>query len=206
MRLRARIEALERERKGEPGELDVAAEPRSLDLSGDDELPSVEPNRNHVLSRPWYDNFRISGYAAVTFFDTGDAGSTDDGTFVVKEATLFLDAQLWKDVELASEIRLLRYLFGGSLTIGELYLSPIGLSFVTKVAPMRIVSMMMGVWFLANFIGNYMTGYLGTFYEKMPRNQFFTMLLVIGVAAGAVLFVIGRPLDRIVSKHDRHAA
>ncbi len=88
-------------------------------------------------------------------------------------------------------------------TVGELYLSPIGLSFVTKVSPARIVSMMMGVWFLANFIGNYMTGYLGTFYEKMPRNQFFTMLLGIGVVAGAVLFVIGRPLDRIVSKHDR---
>jgi POT family proton-dependent oligopeptide transporter len=88
-------------------------------------------------------------------------------------------------------------------TVGELYLSPIGLSFVTKVSPARIVSMMMGVWFLANFIGNYMTGYLGTFYEKMPRQQFFTMLLVIGVVAGAVLFMIGRPLEKIVGKHDR---
>ena len=88
-------------------------------------------------------------------------------------------------------------------TVGELYLSPIGLSFVTKVSPARIVSMMMGVWFLANFIGNYMTGYLGTFYEKMPRQQFFTILLVIGVLAGVVLFLIGRPLEKIVGKHDR---
>lgn len=87
-------------------------------------------------------------------------------------------------------------------TFGELYLSPIGLSFVTKVAPARIVSMMMGVWFLANFIGNYMTGYLGTFYEKMPHESFFTILLGIGVAAGVVLFVIGRPLDKIVAAHD----
>ena len=91
-------------------------------------------------------------------------------------------------------------------TIGELYLSPIGLSFVTKVAPARIVSMMMGVWFLANFIGNYMTGYLGTFWEKMPHEQFFWMLLAIGVIAGAILFAISRPLDRVVSKHDRHVA
>lgn len=91
-------------------------------------------------------------------------------------------------------------------TLGELYLSPIGLSFVTKVAPARIVSMMMGVWFLANFIGNYMTGYLGTFWEKMPHTQFFTMLLVIGIAAGAVLFLLSRPLDKIVSKHDRQIA
>ena len=58
-----------------------------------------------------------------------------------------------------------------SSRIGELYLSPIGLSFVTKVAPVRIVSMMMGVWFLANFIGNYMTGYLGTFYEKIRTSS-----------------------------------
>jgi POT family proton-dependent oligopeptide transporter len=65
-------------------------------------------------------------------------------------------------------------------TVGELYLSPIGLSFVTKVAPARIVSMMMGVWFLANFIGNYMTGYLGTFWEKMPHQSFFLMLMSIG--------------------------
>jgi len=91
-------------------------------------------------------------------------------------------------------------------TFGELYLSPIGLSFVTKVAPARIVSMMMGVWFLANFIGNYMTGYLGTFYERMPKDQFFTLMTTIAVVAGVVLFVIGRPLDKVVSKHDSHQA
>jgi POT family proton-dependent oligopeptide transporter len=89
-------------------------------------------------------------------------------------------------------------------TFGELYLSPIGLSFVTKVAPARIVSMMMGVWFLANFIGNYMTGYLGTFYERMPKTQFFGLMTVIAVAAGLLLFVLARPLDKVVLKHDRH--
>jgi proton-dependent oligopeptide transporter, POT family len=91
-------------------------------------------------------------------------------------------------------------------TVGELYLSPIGLSFVTKVSPARIVSMMMGVWFLANFIGNYMTGYLGTFWEKIPHQSFFLMMMTIGVVAGVVLFVIGRPLDRIVGAHDRQTA
>jgi proton-dependent oligopeptide transporter, POT family len=83
-------------------------------------------------------------------------------------------------------------------TVGELYLSPIGLSFVTQVAPARIVSMMMGVWFLANFVGNYMTGYLGTFYEKVPHEQFFLMLCGIGVTAGIVLFAMSRPLNRIM--------
>jgi POT family proton-dependent oligopeptide transporter len=91
-------------------------------------------------------------------------------------------------------------------TLGELYLSPIGLSFVTKVAPVRIVSMMMGVWFLANFIGNYMTGYLGTFYEKISHAQFFTLMTAIAVIAGLLLFALGRPLDKIVSKHDKQEA
>ncbi|MEY4373848.1 MAG: hypothetical protein RL760_14 [Candidatus Eisenbacteria bacterium] len=91
-------------------------------------------------------------------------------------------------------------------TFGELYLSPIGLSFVTKVAPVRMVSMMLGVWYLANFIGNYMTGYLGTFYESMPKAQFFQLMTTISVVAGVVLFFLARPLDKIVSKHDKQEA
>jgi POT family proton-dependent oligopeptide transporter len=104
--------------------------------------------------------------------------------------------------------RSVMWLTGSTLifTFGELYLSPIGLSFVTKVAPVRMVSMMMGVWYLANMIGNYMTGYLGTFYEAWPKAQFFTLMTAIGVIAGVVLFIIGKPLDKIVSKHDSHQA
>ena len=89
-------------------------------------------------------------------------------------------------------------------TVGEIYLSPIGLSFVTKVAPLRMVSMMMGVWYLSSFVGNYLTGYLGTYYEKMPHTRFFWMLAVIAGLAGLALFAMNRPLDRIVGAHDRH--
>ena len=92
------------------------------------------------------------------------------------------------------------------ITLGELYLSPIGLSFVTKVAPVRMVSMLMGVWFLANFLGNYLSGYLGTFYEKIPRGQFFTMLAMLGMGAGLIMFMIGKRVDKVVSKHDRGLA
>jgi POT family proton-dependent oligopeptide transporter len=79
-------------------------------------------------------------------------------------------------------------------TIGELYVSPVGLSFVTNAAPARMVSMMMGVWYLSSFVGNYTTGYLGTFYEKMPHTEYFLLLAVIGVVAGVVLLAIRRPL------------
>ncbi len=89
------------------------------------------------------------------------------------------------------------------LTIGELYLSPVGLSFVTKVAPARIVSMMMGAWFLSSFFGNYLSGYLGTFWEIMPRQRFFLMLTIIGVGTGLLTFLLAKPVDRIVAHHDR---
>jgi POT family proton-dependent oligopeptide transporter len=87
------------------------------------------------------------------------------------------------------------------LTIGELYLSPVGLSLVVKVAPKRIVSMMMGMWFLSNFFGNYMTGYLGTFYDIMPKQRFFLMLGLIGVSTGTAFTLIRRPLEKAIGKN-----
>ena len=101
--------------------------------------------------------------------------------------------------------RSVMWLVGNTLiiTIGELYLSPIGLSFVTKIAPARMVSLLMGVWFLANFGGNYLSGYIGTFYEKMPRQSFFVLLAVMGMGAGLLMFLISRPLDKAVASHDR---
>ena len=44
------------------------------------------------------------------------------------------------------------------ITVGELYLSPVGLSLVTKVAPARVVSMMMGVWLATSFTGDFLAG------------------------------------------------
>ena len=80
------------------------------------------------------------------------------------------------------------------LTVGELYLSPIGLSLVTKVAPARIVSMMMGVWFLSSFFGNYFAGFLGTFWERMPHEAYFLMLMGLGLGGGFAIWLLGRPL------------
>jgi proton-dependent oligopeptide transporter, POT family len=85
-------------------------------------------------------------------------------------------------------------------TIGELYLSPIGLSLVTKVSPKPIVSMMMGMWFLSSFFGNYMTGFIGTFYETMSKNAFFSLLCAMGVITGLIFLVIKNPMERIIGK------
>jgi proton-dependent oligopeptide transporter, POT family len=87
------------------------------------------------------------------------------------------------------------------LTVGELYLSPIGLSLVTKVSPARIVSMMMGMWFVSSFAGNYLSGVLGTLYDDMSKTMFFLMLAAIGITTGLAMWAFNRPLKRALGTH-----
>ncbi len=69
-------------------------------------------------------------------------------------------------------------------TLGELYLSPIGLSLVTKLAPMQMVSMLMGVWFLSSAVGNYLAGFIGGYYEQIGQVQFFNLMALTAFIAG----------------------
>jgi POT family proton-dependent oligopeptide transporter len=85
-------------------------------------------------------------------------------------------------------------------TLGEIYLSPIGLSLVTKVAPVRLVGMMMGLWFLSSFLGNYLSGYLGMFYSSMTKDGFFMMLALLGMITGVAMFVLKRPVEKAIGR------
>ncbi len=78
------------------------------------------------------------------------------------------------------------------LTVGELYLSPVGLSLFTKLSPARMVSMMMGVWFMSSFAGNFLAGYIGTYWDVLPKDKFFLLLAVISFAAGAGILAYRR--------------
>jgi proton-dependent oligopeptide transporter, POT family len=80
------------------------------------------------------------------------------------------------------------------ITVGELYLSPVGLSLVTKVAPARILSMMMGVWLATSFTGGFLAGYLGSFWSRMEKPQFFLMIAAISALAGVMIFLCRWPL------------
>ena len=84
------------------------------------------------------------------------------------------------------------------LTLGEIYLSPVGLSLVTKISPPKIVSMMMGMWFLSSFFGNYASGYLATFANRMSSSSFFLLLAVISLVTGVLMIVLYRPLRRAI--------
>jgi POT family proton-dependent oligopeptide transporter len=86
------------------------------------------------------------------------------------------------------------------ITIGELYLSPTSLSLVTKVAPVRVLSLMMGVWLATSFLGNFLAGYLGTFWSAMEKPAFFLMLAAIAAAAGIAIAALSLPLRGVLKE------
>jgi POT family proton-dependent oligopeptide transporter len=91
-------------------------------------------------------------------------------------------------------------LYNAVITLGELYLSPVGLSLVSKVAPARVVSAMMGIWFVANFLGNLLSGYLGSFWSRMDKIDFFLMIAGISFAAAVAIAAFNRPLKPILKQ------
>lgn len=82
--------------------------------------------------------------------------------------------------------------------IGELCISPIGLSAVTKLAPVRIVGLMMGVWFLSNAFGNKLAGYAAGFFSSMPLNQLFMISAGVLLAAAIAMSAIIKPAKRLM--------
>lgn len=90
---------------------------------------------------------------------------------------------------------ILTYLFH---TIGELCLSPIGLSMVTRLAPVKLASMLMGVWFLSPFLAQIIGGYIASFVEKLGALEIFAAIGTFAILAGLVLFAISRKLVQMM--------
>jgi POT family proton-dependent oligopeptide transporter len=84
------------------------------------------------------------------------------------------------------------------LTVGEIYVSPVGLSLVTKISPPRIVSMMMGMWFLSSCFGDYLSGYLATFKQTMSSTAFFAMQAGLSVVTGLAIVAVLVPLKKAI--------
>ncbi len=81
------------------------------------------------------------------------------------------------------------------VTIGELFLSPMGLSFVSKVAPARMRGLMMGGWFGATAIGNYLSGFIGGFYSTLPHHSFFAILVGLLLLSALMLKIFLKRLN-----------
>ena len=90
------------------------------------------------------------------------------------------------------------------ITTGEIYSSPISLSLYSKVAPLRIASLMIAVNFLPNFLGGgLLQGWLGTFWESMSHPAFFLMIAAIGLASAIIIWMMEKPLRPFLQKsHD----
>jgi POT family proton-dependent oligopeptide transporter len=81
---------------------------------------------------------------------------------------------------------------------GELSLSPVGLSAVTKLAPVRIVSLMMGVFFLSNSLGNKLAGWTAGFFTTMPLDKLFGAVAAVCLVTALVMFVLVRPVKSLM--------
>lgn len=83
-------------------------------------------------------------------------------------------------------------------TIGELCLSPVGLSMITKLAPIRLASLMMGVWMLSSFFANILGGFIAKYTEVMGAYTIFLSISVFVIALGLVLLLLSRKLSKMM--------
>jgi POT family proton-dependent oligopeptide transporter len=87
----------------------------------------------------------------------------------------------------------------GVITIGELLLSPMGLSLVSKLSPVRITSLMMGGWFLSTSIGNKLSGVLATMWDNYDNKaNYFLLNFILLLAAAIACFMMLRWLNKIM--------
>lgn len=84
-------------------------------------------------------------------------------------------------------------------TLGELCLSPVGLSSMTRLAPPRVVGQMMGVWFLASSVGNFIGGQVGSLFESFPLQQIFLTVFIFAATMGVIILLLRKPLNRLIN-------
>jgi POT family proton-dependent oligopeptide transporter len=120
------------------------------------------------------------------------------GCFGVALANLVMVGAAWQAAGAPDASWLWLFGYFVVITIGELYLSPIGLSLVSKVSPARMVSMMMGVWLATSFVGNFLAGWLGSFWSTMDKGRFFLMIAAIAAFAGVVIFAFNWLLRGVI--------
>ncbi len=87
----------------------------------------------------------------------------------------------------------------GVFTISELFVSPVGLSLTSKVAPRRLTALMMGGWFITTSLGGKISGILAGFWDKFDNKAvFFSISVIAALIAGLLLFPLAKRLNKIV--------
>ena len=89
----------------------------------------------------------------------------------------------------------------GIITIGELFLSPMGLSIVSKLSPTNITSLMMGGWFLSTSIGNKLSGVLASLWDTYDdKANFFWINFILLMFATLLMFILLKQLNRVMKE------
>jgi POT family proton-dependent oligopeptide transporter len=85
-------------------------------------------------------------------------------------------------------------------TMAEMCLSPVGLSSMSKLAPERIGGLVMGIWFLASSVGNFLAGMAAGYAEPAAHTTFFTVMIILPAALGVILFLLVKPISRMLAR------
>ena len=83
-------------------------------------------------------------------------------------------------------------------TLGELCISPVGLSVVTKLAPVKFASFFMGTWFLASFFANLTAGLFAGKYDSLSAPEFFIIPVLVTAISGVVALVLAKPIKKLM--------
>jgi POT family proton-dependent oligopeptide transporter len=85
-------------------------------------------------------------------------------------------------------------------SVGEMCLSPVGLSAMTRLAPTRVASMMMGVWFLATSVGNFIGGQVAGLYDKFSLPELFTVVAIYALVFAVIMALLIKPVKRMLAR------
>ena len=93
----------------------------------------------------------------------------------------------------------------GVITIGELCISPVALSLVSKLSPPRLTALMMGGWFVSTSIGNKLSGVLASYWDSYAhKSNFFLVNFALSIATAILVLFLIRWLTRILKEHGIH--
>ncbi len=127
------------------------------------------------------------------------------GILISGLSTLVMVAAVYAGNNGANKVSLL-WLVGtyGVVTVGELFLSPMGLSLVSKLAPVRFGALMMGGWFLSTAIGNKLSGVLASFWDTYDNKAgFFLLNFFLLSGAFIILLLLLKRLNKIFNEYTK---
>ena len=82
------------------------------------------------------------------------------------------------------------------LTLGELFVIPVGLTLIESLAPVRFASMAMGAWYIAKFLGSLLAGFMGAYWQVIPASTFFSLGMGSTMLAAVCLYTMAQLLGR----------